>query len=236
MKRTFMTIVRATVLAALAALCAGGSLHITRSPVTGLVTFLQTDPRRPVPAPMLAVATRTDKARAFIDTYREALGVRAASQLRVVKSHGPDEVGIERVRFQHQHNGVPVRGGELTVHLRGSEVVTVNAKTVPDLDQVDTTPHIDATVALAAAREVLAQDLQVTDAQFTTPALELFNLGSRAVSPLAVGASSVGTITLQMPAGTVARRYFLLAVADGENVVTETIENNNIKSIPITVP
>ena len=61
-------------------------------------------------------------------------------------------------------------------------------------------------------------------------------LGSRAISTLSASATSTGTTSLRIPSATVAGHHYLLAVADANKVVTETIENNNSRSSVITVP
>ena len=52
-------------------------------------------------------------------------------------------------------------------------------------------------------------------------------LGSRTVPPLAAGASDTATTSLTMPAGTATGTYYVIALADGDNAVTETAETNN---------
>ncbi|MFY9558608.1 MAG: CARDB domain-containing protein [Terriglobales bacterium] len=54
--------------------------------------------------------------------------------------------------------------------------------------------------------------------------------GSRAVPSLASGATSSGTVTVTVSAGTAAGTYFLLACADDTHVVRETKESNNCKA------
>jgi subtilase family serine protease len=53
-------------------------------------------------------------------------------------------------------------------------------------------------------------------------------LGSRAVPALASGASSSGSTAVTIPAGTPSGSYYILAAADADNLVVETLENNNI--------
>src|SRR5439155_827600 len=54
--------------------------------------------------------------------------------------------------------------------------------------------------------------------------------GSRAVPSLAPSASSSGTVTVTVSAGTAGGTYFLLACADGAFVVPEINESNNCKA------
>jgi len=52
-------------------------------------------------------------------------------------------------------------------------------------------------------------------------------LGSRPVAPLPAGGSDTATTTLVIPSGTANGNYYLLAQADGNNAVVESIEANN---------
>jgi subtilase family serine protease len=60
-------------------------------------------------------------------------------------------------------------------------------------------------------------------------------LGSRQVPGLAVGASSQGTATLNVPSDTIPGGYYLLAKADGPGSWTETTESNNVRASLIRV-
>jgi len=63
-------------------------------------------------------------------------------------------------------------------------------------------------------------------------------LGSRPVLALIPGASQAASLTLAIPPQTIARTYFILAVADGDSTIAEALENNNSspRSISITAP
>jgi subtilase family serine protease len=52
-------------------------------------------------------------------------------------------------------------------------------------------------------------------------------LGARTVGALAANASSSGTTALQIPAGTAAGSYYILAAADWAGVAPESVESNN---------
>jgi subtilase family serine protease len=60
-------------------------------------------------------------------------------------------------------------------------------------------------------------------------------IGSRSVPALAGGVLSSASTTVTIPEGTEIRRWFIIAKADGEDVVTETSESNNtyVRSIRI---
>jgi subtilisin family serine protease len=52
-------------------------------------------------------------------------------------------------------------------------------------------------------------------------------IGGRSVEALAAGASSTGSSTVMIPEGTVTGKWYVIAKADGEGTVTESLENNN---------
>jgi subtilase family serine protease len=60
-------------------------------------------------------------------------------------------------------------------------------------------------------------------------------LGSRIVPTLAGGASSAGSITVMIPGNTSVGKWWIIAKADGEEVILETVETNNlyVRSIKI---
>ena len=60
-------------------------------------------------------------------------------------------------------------------------------------------------------------------------------LGGRSVAALAPNASDTGTVSLTIPAGTGAGSYFIVARADGDDVVVETTETNNTLYRALTV-
>jgi subtilase family serine protease/subtilisin family serine protease len=60
-------------------------------------------------------------------------------------------------------------------------------------------------------------------------------LGSRAVPALGSGASSSGSTTLVIPAGTTAGSWYVIANADGSAVVPETSESNNVGTWAIQI-
>jgi bacillolysin len=156
---------------------AGGTVKLTVSSHTQLATFISASPQRPIPIKAAATVRAEDRSRAFLRQYGQAFGITDLTQVHVHQVQGIDEVGLEHVRLQQLHRGIPVTGGELTVHLRGAYVTAVNAKTLSDLDMVDTTPTVTSQQALATAQEVLTKHLKVTDATLSSPRLEVFNRG-----------------------------------------------------------
>ena len=138
----------------------GSPFEATVSPTTGLVTFLSFAPGQEL-AVLPETAPAEERAWAFLDRYGAAFGVLGRDWASLTRAAGPDEVGMEHVRFRQTHRGVPVTGGELIVHLRGSAVVAVNGKTLSHLDHVETIPIVDALASAEAARQLLFRRLGV---------------------------------------------------------------------------
>ncbi len=130
---------------------AGGAVQITQSPVSELATFVAAAPGKAIPTFMSPTAPPEERGRKFLDLYGTAFGITAPEQVQVQRVQARDEVGMEHVRFHQVHHGVPVTAGEMIVHLRGAHVTAVTAKTLPDLEQVETTPHVAPQEALVTA-------------------------------------------------------------------------------------
>jgi bacillolysin len=155
---------------------AGARPTMAVSRLTGLVTFMAT-PAAPIPSSLGASAHPEARARAFLATHGPAFGISSMGDVAHFRSHGPDLVGTEHVRFRQMHGGLPVTGGELTVHLRGGDVVAVNAKTLDIAESIITTPAISAADAETLARALVVKHAGITDATFSAPRLEIFNRG-----------------------------------------------------------
>ena len=60
-------------------------------------------------------------------------------------------------------------------------------------------------------------------------------IGSRTVGPLAVNGVDTGPATLMIPAQTVPGSYYIVAVADGDGAVLESLENNNARARSLSI-
>lgn len=156
---------------------AGAAVKARRSAVTHLVTFISTRPKQPIALKVPSLAPASERALAFMAAHGQAFGITTPTQVQVMRVTKKDEVGMEHVRLQQLHKGVPVTAGEMTVHLRGAGVVSVLAKTLSSLDKIDTVPRITATEAAAAVKNLLAKKRGITDAVLSTPRLEILNKG-----------------------------------------------------------
>lgn len=155
----------------------GAVLDVKRSADTGLATFLTTDSATPITLPVPAVLAATERASAFVALGGSAFGITDTAQVRPKAVDGPDETGAEHVRLQQLHDGVPVTGGELIVHLKGNAVLAVNGGILPLFGTMNVTPTIDAYVAAAEARRIATDELGAPDAAVSTPRLEIFDPG-----------------------------------------------------------
>ncbi len=161
---------------------AGGRIEVTLSPETGLVTFLTVDARSPVPVVGARATSPEAIAMAFLQEYAGAFGFRNAGDIENdVELSGPswrDDLGQDHVRFRQVVRGVPVTAGEVSVHLRGSDVLAVNAETLPGLDGVNVEPTFFANQALDVAwKLVTSPRIGVQDAELSAPRLEVLNRG-----------------------------------------------------------
>ena len=104
--------------------------------------------------------------------------------------------------------------------------VTNPPATVLDGSSFSITDTVQNTGSAAAAASTTHYYLSTTNSKSGARLLT----GSRAVPSLAAGASSSGTVTVTVSAGTAGGTYFLLACADDTLVVPEINENNNCKA------
>ena len=157
----------------------GETLQIReRSTATGLVTFAASEGRGILVSVQANAPTET-RARSFVAQYGATFGVNDQSQLRLARQPALDSLGVEHVRFQQQHNNVPVVAAEFLVHLRGSRVMAANGRMLPESRMPDTTPRIADAQAIVAARALIGRNRadQARGARYLTPRLEILNRG-----------------------------------------------------------
>ena len=112
---------------------AGGKIRTTRSPLTALTTFIAGESGQLIPVSAPPNSTPEERALRFLATHGAAFGVSGGADVQVKRVESADLVGMDHVRLQQVHEGVPVTAGELMVHLRGANVVSASARTLPDL-------------------------------------------------------------------------------------------------------
>jgi Zn-dependent metalloprotease len=117
-----------------------------------------------------------ERALRFIDEYGQPFGLNSRRDAHVLRSSPIDELGLEHVRVQQLHRGVPVMGGQLVVHLHGARVMAVNGRTLDVLPD-DVTPEIAPDAARQEARRLIEKHSSTTAVQYSEPRLEIFNRG-----------------------------------------------------------
>ena len=155
----------------------GQPVRTTWAPATGLVSFLAAPAGTTLPVPGAPGAAPEDVTRAFLTTYGAAFGLTGPADVQVTAVAPVDEVGMQHVRLQQYHAGIPVTAAGLTVHLRGAGVVAVHAKTVPGLKGLVTTPTLTAADARPPVQAWLAKHQGQADATLSPPRLEILSKG-----------------------------------------------------------
>lgn len=144
------------------------------SPQTGRVAFASSDGPG-ILLPGAASATAEARALQFIETYGREFGLSRKEDVRAIRTH-VDDLGVEHVRLQQLHRGVPVTGGEFFVHLQGPRVKAANGRTIADLPG-DVLPAIQPQRAEVAARELIRKRGldDAGRATYSEPRLEILN-------------------------------------------------------------
>ena len=162
----------------------GGRARVAYHPETGKVRFIGTSVDRPIGAPAGAAATAAGAppeaaARAALARYGPLFGLRdQARELRALRTKTAER-GRAVVRFQQVHQGIPVLGGDLNVHLDGAgNLLAATGEVLPDL-ALDVTPTVAAAAAQQQAIDVVARAHAVRPADLTATEPELWIYDSR---------------------------------------------------------
>lgn len=145
------------------------------APQSGYATFASS-PDQGILLPLPAGASAEARALSFADEYGKAFGLTDSSQVRLMAAPQADALGLEHVRLQQVHKGVPVRAAEFVVHLKGSRAMAANGHITNDLPD-DVVPGIPANAALTEARQLIEKRRPeaAPGAQYSDPRLEIFN-------------------------------------------------------------
>lgn len=147
-----------------------------KSAETGLASFASTDGRGVLLA-ISATAPAEARARNFMAVYGSSFGVTDNSELALQRAVPADTLGVEHVRFQQMHLGLPVVAAEIVVHLRGARVVAVNGLIVKNLPVTvaATIPSADARRLAVDVVAKLNTDLRDADVTYSDPTLEILD-------------------------------------------------------------
>jgi Zn-dependent metalloprotease len=116
------------------AAAAGAPVSLTPA-AGGTVGFLRTTVGAPIPAGRPGQGAEA-RARAFLQGHGRAFGLVPGMEMETLRVHPADRLGRERVRLRQTWRGVPVAGGELSVHLDGDGVGGAELST-PRLEILD---------------------------------------------------------------------------------------------------
>lgn len=127
----------------------------------------------------LPVSARLDsdaRARTVLNQYRDAfVDVSTPLDLVTVNVSAVDAAGHSVVRYRQRVNGIPVRGGDVIVHLNRRGVTAVHSKLVSDISATDTTFLIGAKAATATAAREVGKSYPLAQLVLTPPRLEFVN-------------------------------------------------------------
>lgn len=128
--------------------------------------------------PLEPTSSAEARAASFLNAYGAAFGLKDASQVRLLRPPAIDDLGLEHVRLQQTHEGVPIRAAEFVVHLRGSRVVVANGHFIDDFPD-SVIPAVTPVDARSTARRLIEKHRpdQAERAQYSEPRLEILNRG-----------------------------------------------------------
>jgi Zn-dependent metalloprotease len=153
----------------------GEGLTVRQSSATGLASFAASTGQG-VGLPIAENAAASERASVFVDLYGPSFGLADRSRVRLARQPRQDALGIEHVRFQQVHMGVPIAGAEFLVHLRGARAMGANGRVLDRLPD-DMTATVQPAAAAGVARQVLsrARGAVAASAAFSAPRLEVVN-------------------------------------------------------------
>ena len=157
----------------------GSGARVAYDSETGMVQFIGSAPGKPIsrPSGLAPSASPTAVARAFLGSHGKAFGIGdQANELRVM-SVRTVSAGRSVVRFQQNHEGVPVLGGELVVNLDGSKNVLSAGGEVLPAPAVSVLPRIESSAASDTALEAVAKARSVpaSKLQASKPSLWIYD-------------------------------------------------------------
>ena len=156
---------------------------------TGLVRFIGTAPGEPIarPSGVPASAGPVETARAFLARWGYIFGIADQTAELRVTSVSRASAGRSVVRFRQVHDGVPVVGGELLVHLdRRGNLLSVSGETTGSPASSDA-PLVDRSDARSAARVAVAKETGAAEGRLTASRPRLWIYDSRVLGGPGLG-------------------------------------------------
>jgi bacillolysin len=156
---------------------AGQRARVAPSSIHSGLSFFGAERGKPLALPGLAEAkTPTARVAAFVHAYGAAFAVKSAAEVRIEGKPAIDALGMEHIRLRQLKQGVPVTGGELTLHLVGGALAAVHAKTLDD-DIADVAPRLSAVEARVEVEALMRRTFDAPHATIGDATLEVFNRG-----------------------------------------------------------
>ena len=113
--------------------------------------------------------------------------------------------------------------------------LVVSALTVPTTGGAGLTINVSATTKNQGSGSAAASTTRYYLSANTTVDASDTPLGSSAIPALGAAGTAVSTPTLTIPAGWATGTYYVLAQADGDSAIVESVETNNVRSAQIRV-
>ena len=225
----------------------GPNVRVAEHRETGKVRFVGTAAGKPIARArnLSRSASPSQVARAFFGSYGAAFGIGdQASELRVTGTEAGTG-GRSAVRFQQQHAGVPVLGGEFVVNLDAARnVLSASGEALPGANVV-TSAKVGSAAARQAAIAAVAKTHPNVSLKATTPSLWIYDsriLGgpglerpalvwrldvkgdSGAINELVLVDAGLGSVALR--------------IDQIENALNRTVcdANNTTSNVPCTAP
>jgi Zn-dependent metalloprotease/predicted secreted protein len=113
----------------------------------------------------------------FLDEIKGAFRMQDPRSEFRLRMHQPDELGHEHIRLRQYHQGIPVVGSEMIVHINDKrEIYLVNGHYTPDID-ISLSPSLTASQALQVGLDDFADKLTLRVVQ--GPDLVIYPVGNR---------------------------------------------------------
>ena len=146
---------------------------------TGKVRFVGMEPERAVGQSLSASATRTPEqaARGFLTEHGSPFGLTDQAQELTVQRQTVAGRGRTFVKFQQEHRGIPVFGGELIVQVGANDhIVSANGEILPDIE-LDVQPQVRGGQAAQIGREAVAKwhGVEAGSLAVSEPSLWIYN-------------------------------------------------------------
>lgn len=170
--------------------------NIAYDPLTGALAFVGTGPGGgPIESGLVNASAQPEaNAAAFATTYMNELGlVDVASELNMVKT--VTKSGRSTVRYRQQYQGLPVFGSEVIVNTAGSAILSLTAKTSPNLS-LNVNPKLTVAQATQAALKLVAATHHVSQSKLESTSATLQIYDSRLLHPDGVAPRLVWNLTV----------------------------------------